>query len=94
MEWWDDLWLNEGFASWVQYIGVDHVHPEWKMVSFQAGSGSSLSIHGDGDSANNSPLSRYPVLADGAICSHLGTGRLSHRQPGLLASHLHPRLAP
>ena len=31
--WWDDLWLNEGFASYVEYMGVDHVHPDWFMVS-------------------------------------------------------------
>ena len=31
--WWDDLWLNEGFASYVEYMGVDHVHPDWLMVS-------------------------------------------------------------
>lgn len=29
--WWDDLWLNEGFASYVEYLGVNDVHPEWKM---------------------------------------------------------------
>ncbi|CAH8473491.1 unnamed protein product [Schistosoma margrebowiei] len=31
LNWWDDLWLNEGFASFAEYIGVDHVHPEWGM---------------------------------------------------------------
>lgn len=33
MEWWTDLWLNEGFASYVSAIGIDHIHPDWKIVS-------------------------------------------------------------
>lgn len=33
MEWWSDLWLNEGFATYAATIGVDHIHPDWKMVS-------------------------------------------------------------
>merc|ERR1719273_900040 len=28
MEWWTDLWLNEGFASYVEYLGAQYVAPE------------------------------------------------------------------
>ena len=30
MKWWDDLWLNESFADFVEHIALDALHPEWE----------------------------------------------------------------
>jgi len=32
MNWWDNLWLNEGFASWMAERETEKRHPEWNTV--------------------------------------------------------------
>jgi aminopeptidase N len=57
MAWWDNLWLNEGFADWMETVAADALHPEWQK-GLQA-----QSIFESGKQADAEP-STHPVVQD------------------------------
>jgi aminopeptidase N len=57
MAWWDNLWLNEGFARWMQTFVADDLHPEWE-TGLQA-----VSIFEQGKQADAVP-STHPVVQE------------------------------
>jgi len=56
MAWWDDLWLNEGFASWMENKVTDHFHPEWK-IWLQALSDKQSAMREDADDGTHAIIS-------------------------------------
>ncbi len=47
MAWWDDLWLNEAFATWMAYRVVDEWMPAWRMwQGFEHNRASALALDG------------------------------------------------
>ena len=45
MKWWDDLWLNESFATWMAFKIVDGWKPDWRVwLDFDAGKAAALQL--------------------------------------------------
>ena len=54
MKWWNDIWLNEGFASWMENKPVAAWKPEWEVSQLQAaGTGAALNTD---STANTRPI--------------------------------------
>ncbi|KAI9716983.1 MAG: hypothetical protein M1828_007497 [Chrysothrix sp. TS-e1954] len=59
MDWWSELWLNEGFATWVGWFAVDHLHPEWNVMAQFVTEGMQMAF--DLDSLRSSHPIEVPV---------------------------------
>ncbi len=33
MRWWNDLWLNESFANWMEYFVPSQLYPQWQLMT-------------------------------------------------------------
>ena len=55
MQWWDDLWLNEGFASWMESRLTARLHPEWNTAL------SAVNVR-DAAMARDSVATTHPVV--------------------------------
>ena len=48
MDWWNQLWLNEGFATWMEYHAVDALFPEWNIWEQFLDTDHALALEADG----------------------------------------------
>jgi aminopeptidase N len=56
MSWWDDLWLNEGFASWMASKVANDLNPEWRTLA------QSLAFDRQGAMALDARSSTHPII--------------------------------
>ena len=83
MKWWDDLWLNEGFANMMEYVSVDAIEPSWKIFEDFQTSGAPYALKRDAtDGVQSVHVEvKHPdeinTLFDGAIVYAKGS-RLMH----------------
>ena len=64
MKWWDDLWLNEAFATWFGWKTVELYRPEWKYLMQRIGSKTWVM---DVDSTASARRVREPIRTRGDI---------------------------
>jgi aminopeptidase N len=63
MKWWDDLWLNEGFASWMATKVTNDLEPEWQADAQNVAGGRQAAFNLDGRSSTH-PIIRHILTVD------------------------------
>ncbi len=56
MAWWDDLWLNEGFASWMEGKTSDDLNPSWEAAA------ASVASEREGALGIDSTAATHPII--------------------------------
>lgn len=56
MAWWDDLWLNEGFAEWMASKATDDLNPEWAALT------QSVAFRRQGAMARDARVTTHPII--------------------------------
>ncbi|XP_070559003.1 aminopeptidase N-like isoform X2 [Ptychodera flava] len=64
LDWWDHLWLNEGFATFLPYIAVEKFHPEWKIWDQFLTDDMASAMSADSTSSRSKPLVRTTGWVD------------------------------
>lgn len=53
MDWWDELWLNESFATWAGWYAVNEFHPDWQVWAQFVNEGMEMAFKLDGMRASH-----------------------------------------
>src|SRR6185437_4688910 len=64
LDWWNDIWLNEAFATWMQQKIEGEIHPDWHAHHNRI-SGSQYAMQND--SLTSARMIRQPITGNGDI---------------------------